>query len=272
MDLLPTISSYFPSLSKSEKKVAQLILSSPDEIPKLSINELSLMAGVGESTIIRFSRKIGFSGYQDLKLELAKSQAAIVRASDAEEKTDADLIYDQYQQSLQETREFIQKADLTGAARLIHNTNRIVIFAVGSSGLVGAELANRLKRLGKHVEFIQDGQLQSINAAYMIPGEVCFAISTSGTTPEVIANIELAQSQGWQAIAITNYMGSTVAQISQVALIASAKEYSSDAGSFTAAINQLYVIDALIKELVHLAPEQYHQSRLKANKALMKRI
>ena len=138
--------------------------------------------------------------------------------------------------------------------------------------MVGAELANRLKRLGQHVEFIQDGQLQSINAAYMIPGEVCFAISTSGNTPEVIANIELAQSQGCQAIAITNYMGSTVAQISQVALIASAKEYSSDAGSFTAAINQLYVIDALIKELVHLAPEQYHQSRLKANKALMKRI
>ncbi len=75
MDLLPTISSYFPSLSKSEKKVAQLILSSPDEIPKLSINELSLMAGVGESTIIRFSRKIGFSGYQDLKLELAKESS-----------------------------------------------------------------------------------------------------------------------------------------------------------------------------------------------------
>ncbi|WP_238699316.1 MULTISPECIES: hypothetical protein [Enterococcus] len=64
-------------------------------------------------------------------------------------------------------------------------------------------------------------------------------------------------------------MGSTVAQISQVALIASAKEYSSDAGSFTAAINQLYVIDTLIKEL---ALERYHQSRLKANKALMKRI
>jgi len=87
--------------------VTQLILSSPDEIPKLSINEFSLMARIGESTIIRFARKIGFFGYQDLKFELAKSRAAIVRASDSEEKADADLIYEQYQQSLQETREFI---------------------------------------------------------------------------------------------------------------------------------------------------------------------
>ncbi|WP_224784355.1 phosphoheptose isomerase family protein [Enterococcus durans] len=48
-----------------------------------------------------------------------------------------------------------------------------MIFAVGSSGLIGSEFSNRLKRLGKHVEFVQDGHLQSINAAYMIPGEVC---------------------------------------------------------------------------------------------------
>lgn len=68
MDLLAMISSYFPVLSKSEKKVAQLILSNPDEIENLSINEISTMAGVGESTVVRFSRKIGLSGFQDLKL------------------------------------------------------------------------------------------------------------------------------------------------------------------------------------------------------------
>ncbi len=108
------------------------------------------MAGVGESTIIRFSlERFVSSGYKDLKLELAKSQAAIVRASDAEEKTDADLIYDQLSTKLQETREFIQKADLTGAARLIHNTNRIVIFAVGSSGLVGARISKSVETFGE---------------------------------------------------------------------------------------------------------------------------
>ncbi|ELD7554833.1 MurR/RpiR family transcriptional regulator, partial [Listeria monocytogenes] len=76
MDLLATISSYFPSLSKSEQKVAQLILSNPDEVENLSINDLALMANVGESTIVRFSRKIGLTGFQDLKIALVKYQTS----------------------------------------------------------------------------------------------------------------------------------------------------------------------------------------------------
>lgn len=67
MDILAIISSYLPSLSKSEQKVAQYILSNSDEVVNLSINELALLAEVGESTIVRFTRKIGFAGFQDFK-------------------------------------------------------------------------------------------------------------------------------------------------------------------------------------------------------------
>ena len=77
MDILPLISSYFPSLSKSEKKVAQYVLSNPDEVIKLQIKELAKLVSVGESTIIRFTRKIGYSGFQEFKIELAKYERTI---------------------------------------------------------------------------------------------------------------------------------------------------------------------------------------------------
>ena len=67
MDILAIISSYLPTLSKSEKKVAQYILSNSDEVVNLSINELALLSEVGESTIVRFTRKIGFGGFQDFQ-------------------------------------------------------------------------------------------------------------------------------------------------------------------------------------------------------------
>lgn len=67
MDILAIISSYLPTLSKSEKKVAQYILSNSDEVVNLSINELALLSEVGESTIVRFTRKIGFGVFKILK-------------------------------------------------------------------------------------------------------------------------------------------------------------------------------------------------------------
>ncbi|KAF1293056.1 MurR/RpiR family transcriptional regulator [Candidatus Enterococcus leclercqii] len=272
MELLPMISSYFPSLSKSEKKVAQSILANPDEVQKMSLNEFSMMAGVGESTIVRFARKVGFGGYQDLKFELAKSLATAEKDQNLVEDNDFDKVFNQYQQSLLDTRNLIEAGSVGKAAELIHGASRVVLFAVGNSGIIAEQLANRLKRLGKFVEFVRDGHLQSINSAFMTAADVALAVSTSGNTTEVITNIELAQKHGSKVVAITNFLGSKVATLSDVALIASSKEYQSDAGSFAAAVNQLYLIDILMRAVVELDPEYYHQYRLMTNEVLMKRI
>lgn len=269
MDLLAIVSSYFPSLSKSEQKVAQLILSNPDEIEDLSINQLAMMAGVGESTIVRFARKIGYAGYQDLKLALTKYQATAEKRIDSKENKDDDIVFEQYVDSLKETKSFLESNKIDRAVQFMNEARRIFIFAVGESGFIGMELSNRLKRLGKNVEFVQDGQLQSIYATTMDKKDVAFSISTSGNTNEVIINMSLAKSNGCKVIALTNYLGSKIAEESDLSLIASSKEFHSDAGSFASSINQLFIIDIVIRELVKQDPEKFHKLRMKRNQALV---
>lgn len=266
------ISSFFPSLSKSEKKVAQLILSNPDEIENLSINEISTMAMVGESTVVRFARKIGFSGFQDLKIAIAKYQATVIKKDSKVNDGEKGVVYQQYIDSLDETMGFLEQSQIKKAVTYIHNAKRIYIFAVGNSGLVGMNLSNRLKRLGKWVEFVQDGHLQSIYASMMTKEDLAFAISTSGNTQEVFINVEMAKSHGCSSILLTNYIESKLTEISDLALIGSSKEYISDAGSFAAMISQMFIIDVLAKELVKLDPAKYHESRMRRNEALMHRI
>ncbi|HIY57529.1 MAG TPA: MurR/RpiR family transcriptional regulator [Candidatus Tetragenococcus pullicola] len=272
MDLLAVISSYLPSLSKSEKKVAQFILSNPDEIEKLSINEISTVVGVGESTIVRFARKIGLGGFQELKLSLARSQALMTEKIAGKENEEEYLVFKQYQESLEETKNFLNADVIQETTKKIHEAKRIFIFAVGKSGLTGMELSDRLKRLGKTVEFVTDGQLQSIYATTMQTGDVAFAISTSGNTEEIIANVKMAKENGCFVISMTNYIGSKVAKISDVCLLASSKEFISDAGSFATTVNQLFLIDVLTQELVNLDPSHYHKLRMKRNQALMNRL
>ena len=64
---LTRIRSTYPSLTPTEKRVADYCLENPDEIIYLSVTQLGERCSVGESTIIRFSQAAGFSGYQDLK-------------------------------------------------------------------------------------------------------------------------------------------------------------------------------------------------------------
>ncbi|EAE8347317.1 MurR/RpiR family transcriptional regulator [Listeria monocytogenes] len=272
MDLLATISSYFPSLSKSEQKVAQLILSNPDEVENLSINDLALMASVGESTIVRFSRKIGLTGFQDLKIALVKYQTSQKQNITDESNETKDLIYRQFVDGLQDTKGFIEQEKLEQAAKMIHKAEHIYILSVGASAFVAMQLSNRLKRLGKFVEFVPDGHLQSIYVTMVKKTDIVIGISKSGNTKEVIQNIELASQSGAPVVTLSNFINSKISQMGDISLVASSKEFLSDAGSFSAEVSQLYLLDSLIRTLVDISPASYHNVRNLTNKALVKRI
>lgn len=75
MEMNDRINTYYPSMTKSEQKVARCVLEHPDNLIYLSVTELADFAGTGETTVMRFCRKIGFKGYQDFKLMLAQGAA-----------------------------------------------------------------------------------------------------------------------------------------------------------------------------------------------------
>ncbi len=54
-------------MSKSQKKIASYVLDHPRDIALCSASELGARIGVSESTIIRFSYTLGFSGYVELQ-------------------------------------------------------------------------------------------------------------------------------------------------------------------------------------------------------------
>lgn len=272
MDILAIISSYLPTLSKSEKKVAQYILSNSDEVVNLSINELALLSEVGESTIVRFTRKIGFGGFQDFKKELIRFESVQTKIDDSLINTPKEVTYAQFTKSLSETKGFIDEEMLLRAAKLINQARKIYIFAVGTSGITAQHVSNRLMRLDRTVEYIQDSHLQSINATLTKEDDVVLAISTSGNTKDVLQCIQLAQKNGTKVISITNYLKSAISKLGDISLTASSKEFPSDSGSFSATISQLYLIDILTKYMVEQEPSYFHEIRKKTNQALIKRI
>ena len=62
----------YPSLKTALRKVADVILRQPEMAIYASVNEVAAVAAVSEATVMRFCRILGFKGFQDFKIALAR--------------------------------------------------------------------------------------------------------------------------------------------------------------------------------------------------------
>ncbi len=68
---LHRIRANYGKLGPSEKKIADYILKNEQQVTSLPINELAVLSGSTAATIVRFSRRLGFKGFTDLRIGLA---------------------------------------------------------------------------------------------------------------------------------------------------------------------------------------------------------
>jgi hypothetical protein len=73
LGLLAQLEAARNNLSRSEARVADYILNAPQSVLELSIEALSTAAGVSEPTVARFCKSVGFSGWKDFKIQMARS-------------------------------------------------------------------------------------------------------------------------------------------------------------------------------------------------------
>ena len=74
--LLRQIKNSLSDLRKSEQKVGEFILNDPKSVITMKTAEASAAMGISEPTLIRFCKAIGFTGFQDLKINLSQQLAA----------------------------------------------------------------------------------------------------------------------------------------------------------------------------------------------------
>jgi len=62
----------YGTFAKGQKRIASFILSNIDRAPFLNADELAKHVNVSPSSVVRFSKKIGFSGYPEMQKSLQK--------------------------------------------------------------------------------------------------------------------------------------------------------------------------------------------------------
>lgn len=274
MEMTDRINTYYPSMTKSEQKVARSVLEHPDNIIYYSVTELADFAGTGETTVMRFCRKIGFKGYQDFKLMLAQGLPKQQALSGREGK-DGDYpthLYESMVNILQSSLSMLDREALEESVNQIDAARHVQFFGVGSSAITALDAKNRFLRIGRRVEAIADSHIQSMMAVTMGEGDIAFGISVSGSTLDTNDMLMKAKQNGAKVIAMTNYAKSPIASIADIVLLTAGKESPLEGGSIGAKISQLFIIDLICEGLERRHTDESKNMKERTARAVIDRI
>ncbi|HGJ3421396.1 TPA: MurR/RpiR family transcriptional regulator [Streptococcus pneumoniae] len=228
--------------------MADYILVRDSEIVYETSSEIVSKVKVGEGTLNRFCKKIGYSGFQELKLKMTKDILEL-ESQKMSSDTFIDEIKNNYLSIVESTRKLIDGRQIELAIKLIREANQILMIGVGSSGNAAREFESSLLRIGIISKTVIDTHFQLMHTALLKDNDLIIAFSLSGSTKEVEETLLNAKRKNVKIISITNYSSRNIAKLSDCVLLASKKESYLEGGSLMAKASQLFIIDVICTRL-----------------------
>jgi RpiR family carbohydrate utilization transcriptional regulator len=262
----------YPSLKTALQKVANVILQQPEMAVYASVNEVAAAAGVSEATVMRFCRILGFKGFQDFKIALARemvtpSQPPLEEVSGED---DAGTIIRKVVRTsvtaLQDTLEVLEAGAVRQAAQALLAARRILIFGAGDSRPVVEYALNRFFLMGLNPHGYSDPYYMKLAAAVSGPEEALLAISHSGSTREVLEAAQVAKEVGARVIAVTNNSLSPLSRISDLVLVTASRETRYQHGEMASFLCQVAVMDCLSTLMLLAQPDKGQENLAKIEK------
>ena len=210
------IEEYNDTYTTTEKLIADYILQ--NDILQDSAQVLGEKTNTSAAAIIRFSKKIGFKGFSDLKMNLAQSTK--------EEKQ--------------------QEVDpLEASIDLLNNASTIYLFGVGGSSVIGLDIYQKLMRIGKKVIYNSDLHVQMTFAQSMDKNDAALIISYSGSTTGLVDVARVLHDKQIPFISITQINSNPISKLSTYSLKVPSEEKALRIGAVSSRISSFVITDLL---------------------------
>ncbi|KAE9539142.1 MurR/RpiR family transcriptional regulator [Ursidibacter maritimus] len=271
--ILDTIGALQNSLTKTEKKIANAILSQPDLLNQCSLSEVATQLDVGEATFIRFCRTLGFKGYTDFKLDLAielatqeKESSALLDTDVAETDTSKEIaakLQVTLNNVITETVNLLNFNELEKVVDVLRRAKRIFLFGVGSSGLTAEDAKHKLMRIGLQTDAVTNNHFMYMQASLLKKGDVVIGISHSGSSEETAKALRIAQQNEATTVALTHNLRSPITEVADYVLINGNRQGHMQGDSIGTKMAQLFVLDLIYTLLVRAEPNKAIQQKQK---------
>jgi DNA-binding MurR/RpiR family transcriptional regulator len=241
----------YDSLRTAEQRVADFILGHAEELIYLTVTELAERTQTSESTVVRLCQKIGYRGYQEFKILLARDLVGPTETVYEEINPSDDLptlkakVFQANAQALKDTIEVLTDEELERAVAAIAQARRVEVYGIGGSAPLALDAYHKFMKLGIPCTWLNDSDLMAMSSALLQPGDVALGISHTGASRDVCDAMENAKSAGATTVCITHRATSPITKVSDIRLYTAAKETAFGSDAMSSRIAQLTIIDTL---------------------------
>ena len=262
-------------LSAIERRIGDFVLDNAHLLRDYSSQQLAGALGISQSSVVKFSQKLGFRGYPDLKYSIgetlarARGPAPTEVAARSDAPAIADALWQAKAQADAATRSINPEAELQAIATLVDAAGRVIVVGTGEDNVAARAFALRLSLLGINAIHDSDPALAASQAAGLAAGDLLALFSEQGRQPVLLQLAKLAHERGARVLSATRHSSNPLRARADHALRVCAHDAQPHVAMllYQAALQQL--LDVIV---VHLCTLPGRQAMLADHRARMQRL
>jgi len=221
-------------MSAIERRIADFLLENSHLLRDYSSQQLANALGISQSSVVKFSQKLGYKGYPDLKYSIGQ---AVARGDGGEEggtsrETRADDPHAALAEDLwhlkalaeAETRLINPPENIDAIAHAILKAGKVFIIGLGEDGIPARAFATRLSMLGILTVHYVDAILMQAGVSSAAPGDVLMVFSEHGRQPALCQISHLFRERVGRVVTVTRHTPNPLRAHADAALVVSAHD------------------------------------------------
>jgi len=221
-------------MSAIERRIADFLLDNAHLLRDYSSQQLASALGISQSSVVKFSQKLGFKGYPDLKYSIGE---CVARGDGAEENTPASTratmhphaalaehLWAAKANAEEETRTINPPGSIDAIADVICNANRIFVIGLGPDGIHARSFAMRLSLLGIPAIHHFDPVVMPAVVCSAAANDVLLVFSEHGRQSSLCQLARLFHEQHGKVVTVTRHTANPLRAHADFSLLVSAHD------------------------------------------------
>lgn len=268
--VLATIGARLPTLRAGQRAVCAVVQRDPAFVVETTTTGLARVAGVSAATVVRTAQALGYSGFPQLRVMLARDLGAA--AARPTGRGAVGVVWDYFQavaDALPDMTSLLDPAALDEAIKRIAAARHVFVSGSGVSAPVASDLAMRLSSVGRFATTSPDSLDQQIRARLLDPKDVCVVVSGTGATSTSLAVARAANAAGATVISLTSFDDTPLSRIVDIELVVvMGVARMSEELHFQVRLPQLILVNGLVAAVASLRPKPARAARARAIEAV----
>ncbi|MGM9941733.1 MAG: MurR/RpiR family transcriptional regulator [Bulleidia sp.] len=229
------------ALNKTEATIYNYIIHNMDRVVDMNVRELAEKTFVSTATIVRFTRKMGCDGFNELKEELRQNLSRSVLP-------DPDEQIDELIRQMNEFRSEGFKKNVHKFAMYISHAKMLIFIGEGNKGAIARYAARYFSNIGYFAIGVDDPYYPPV--VNKGTGTVVVVFSESGETSSMIDQVNAYKANDACVLTITNNRESTIAEMSDWYLFYTNQELCLPVTyDLSTSVPLVYIIEATARDL-----------------------